>query len=246
MPFSFGQQAGTSYKLLFDFFRKGEIEKIAKGVSIPANDPNNPRLHFIGHGYIKVISRNSEGEEVVYMIYGPGDVFPLLPIVSYISSDIEYVTLSTVKLFSHSQDYAIKQVCSELELSNAMFERSIMQFANAANNMTNLGYKRANERLVYKLLTMCARYGCVHDSQIKIDKIFTHKLIASIIHTSRETVTRELDKLRKKGYIKTIDHSLIVLDIDGLHSELEKPIVPTIMQRIKAKKQCKKHEASAS
>ena len=233
-----------SYSALFNLFRSGEVQSFPKNRDISSTYARPGKmLHFVGRGYLKVATQDPAGDEAVYLIYGPGDVFPLLPIVEYYSNDISYVALSQLKLYSLPQEEVMQKVCSNLDLSNAMFEKTLSQFATAANNIANLSYKKASDRLIYKLLTMCARYGCLHGEEILIDKIFTHKLIASIIHTSRETVTRELEKLRKKGLVKTSEHQIVVVDFNKLNAELEKPITPYIMKIIASKKQCKKHDA---
>ena len=228
---------------LHQFFRCGETNSCQKGATLDmASKKNKGRIFLIGHGYISISSAGPDGRETTHIIYGPGDIFPLLPAVEKSNRALNYYALTKVHMYGLEQHEAFSKITNSLTLSNAMLERVMLQFANAANNITNLGYKRANDRLIYCLLSLGARFGCRHNDGVHISKVFSHRLLSSMIHTSRETVTREFHALRKKNLISVKDREVILPDAGELSSELNSSVSPYILSRLTCKKECRKHE----
>jgi CRP-like cAMP-binding protein len=83
----------------------------------------------------------------------------------------------------------------------------------------NLEYRTVRERLISFLLTMSIRFGKKTIMGTTINVPLRQQDIASSINASRETTSRELTALEKKGLITT--PGLIVLrDIEKLKSHL--------------------------
>jgi CRP-like cAMP-binding protein len=94
---------------------------------------------------------------------------------------------------------------------------------------------KANERLVYRLVILSARFGQKRGDQIRLDKLFTHSLIGSTINLTRETVSREFERLMHKGLVDSVDHEIVINDINKLHEELGNPISEYLWRLLEAK-----------
>jgi hypothetical protein len=86
---------------------------------------------------------------------------------------------------------------------------------------TTLGHKqeaigtfaatRHVERVRRKLLQLARSYGRVGPDGIRIDFPLSHTLLAEMIGSSRETVTRALDELQRRGFVARRGHKYRLL-----------------------------------
>lgn len=84
-------------------------------------------------------------------------------------------------------------------------ERVVDQFSFALRQkqeaIANLTSPRHVERVRRKLLQLGQSYGHVVRDGIRIDFPLSHALLAQMIASSRETVTRALDELERSGFV---------------------------------------------
>jgi CRP/FNR family cyclic AMP-dependent transcriptional regulator len=75
----------------------------------------------------------------------------------------------------------------------------------------NFAYTRHVERVRRKLLQLAESYGRVVQGGIRIDFPVSHALLADMVGSSRETVTRALDELQQAGFVARRGHSYRLL-----------------------------------
>jgi biotin operon repressor len=75
----------------------------------------------------------------------------------------------------------------------------------------NFAHTRHIERVRGKLLQLAASYGRVARDGIRIDFPLSHTLLAEMIGSSRETVTRALDELQRSGFVARRGHTYRLL-----------------------------------
>ena len=80
------------------------------------------------------------------------------------------------------------------------------------------------ERVVSFLLTMVQRFGTEHPNGAQINVVLRHQDIASSINASRETTTRELAYLERKGLVGKEGPYIILRNIEQLKAQLAKPV----------------------
>jgi CRP-like cAMP-binding protein len=62
-----------------------------------------------------------------------------------------------------------------------------------------------------KLLQLARSYGRVGRDGVRIDFPISHSLLAEMVGSSRETVTRALDELQRAGFVARSGHSYRLL-----------------------------------
>jgi CRP/FNR family transcriptional regulator, cyclic AMP receptor protein len=75
----------------------------------------------------------------------------------------------------------------------------------------NFAHTRHVERVRRKLLQLAESYGRVVQDGIRIDFPVSHTLLADMIGSSRETVTRALDELQRAGFVTRQGHTYRLL-----------------------------------
>jgi CRP/FNR family cyclic AMP-dependent transcriptional regulator len=84
----------------------------------------------------------------------------------------------------------------------------------------NLEYRTVRERLVSFLLTMAERFGEISKEGTIINVPLRHQDIASSINASRETASRELSNLERRGWIETKRSHIVLKDVASLEDYL--------------------------
>ena len=84
------------------------------------------------------------------------------------------------------------------------------QYQIHSERILNLQYRSVRERLVSFILTMSLRFGTKTNDGILVDVPLKQQDIASSINASRETTSRELSVLERKGLISN-HHSYILI-----------------------------------
>lgn len=72
------------------------------------------------------------------------------------------------------------------------------------------------QRLAGLLLSLAGRHGSQHDGGIEVALPLSQQELASLAGTSRATVARALGNWRKRGFIRTSQRHMTLIDLPGL------------------------------
>lgn len=199
----------------------GQLHTIAykKGDLIVQPERENTQCYIIRDGLIKAYTINRLGEEEVQAIYGKGELFPLLWIIDQENTTFYFQALSDCSVAAMPQ-VTLSRLSTENEhLANLMLRRVMQQFAVYVDRINNLAFKYGRERVAYCLLDIAVRFGQENASQVITLPRFSQQDIAAIIHTSRESVNRELSRFEKLGAIQVSKGRITILDSNLLRQE---------------------------
>jgi CRP/FNR family transcriptional regulator len=76
------------------------------------------------------------------------------------------------------------------------------------------------EQIILLLIRLCKSNGERKDEVFKLTTQFTNRELANMIGTSRETVSRTINQLKKKDYIMQDEEGFYLLDREALKQEL--------------------------
>jgi CRP-like cAMP-binding protein len=205
-----------------DFFRSGRPQRAYKGEIVSGWENELAYVYFIEKGFIKAYSVSSEGGELIHLIYGPGEVFPLSWACTGIQREDYYQALSDSLLFKIPLWHFLKFSKSSIATSNALAELLAHQLNSLNDRLSNLEYKKPSQRLAYRLLFLASRFGYKQNDWIVIEGPFTHQLIANTINLARETVSREIASMEYDGILRQVNHGIIIKDLPELRTKLGK------------------------
>jgi Crp-like helix-turn-helix protein len=95
--------------------------------------------------------------------------------------------------------------------ADTLFEQLAQTLARKHEALGNFAHTRHIERVRRKLLQLAQSYGHVAADGIRIDFPVSHTLLADMIGSSRETVTRSLDELQRAGFVVRCGHTYRLL-----------------------------------
>lgn len=195
-----------------------------KGQIIYTFDDQNT-FYLIKSGYIKRYLIANDGALGVQSIYGPGYFFPLTPVFSTLfdqninrgAETYYYQTMTPVQIYCIENSVLAEKVKEYPLLYKDLLFESGRRLQSNIQQLENVSFRHADRRLAHQLVYFARQFGEKTDSGTKISLPLTQQDLADILSLTRETVSREMSKLKNKQLIIPGQY-IIVPDIDKLQS----------------------------
>lgn len=177
---------------------------------MPGDDANS--VYVVESGRVKIVRTTANGSESIIGIRNPGDLFGELTWMS----DGARRTTSAVALdpgfVARIDAVQFERRLRDDVVVSAAFARGMsLRLASVERELTELAGKSVPGRLVDVLGRLAADHGVREaDGTLRIALSLTHKDLADLIGTSRETLTKELSVLADVGLLR-VSHREIVL-----------------------------------
>lgn len=193
-------------------YRKGEF------IIRPGEAP--PGVFYIEQGLVKAYDITKYGEENLLIIRKEQEIFPLIWAVTGLERNIIYQAMTPTTVWRLSRKDYVNYLDSNADAISVVLEMTIEMYRIHSERIINLEYRTVRERLISFLLTMAHRFGSETEESTLINVPLRQQDIASSINASRETTSRELSALEKKGLIKTSPQAIYLKDVEKLRSYL--------------------------
>lgn len=204
---------------LLDLFHQGTSLSYKKGEYIIRPGESPPGIFYIDSGIVKAYDITKYGEENMLIMRKQHEVFPLIWAITGQDRHVIYEALSPTKVWRVDRDKFLKLIRDDPGVLAPLLDMTVEMYRIHSERIINLEYRSVRERLISFLLTMSQRFGKKTIMGVTINVPLRQQDIASSINASRETTSRELTALEKKGLIST--PGLIVLkDVEKLKSYL--------------------------
>lgn len=193
-------------------FSKGTKLKYDKGEFIirPGDAPSG--VFFIESGIVKAYDITKYGEENLLIIRKEHEIFPLIWAITGVERHIIYQALNPTTVWRLSREDYLAHIDSSPEATAALLAMSVEMYRIHSERIINLEYRTVRERLISFMLTMSRRFGKETADGMLLDVPLRQQDIASSINASRETTSRELSALEKKGLIATTPQYIVIKD----------------------------------
>lgn len=207
---------------LVDFFRTQGFKVTYRkdDFIIRAEEPPTG-VYYILEGLVKAYDFTRYGEENLLIIRKDHELFPLIWAITGQERQINYRALTPVTMLRVPREEFIKFVHHSPDVLAPLIDMTIEMYRLHSERIINLEYRTVRERVISFLLTMAQRFGTEAASGgITIEAPLRHQDIASSINASRETTTRELALMERKGLITKNGPNFVLVDPVKLQSFL--------------------------
>jgi CRP/FNR family transcriptional regulator, cyclic AMP receptor protein len=204
-----------------DLFRKhGKQLTYAKGEFIirPGDVPSG--VFFIESGLVKAYDITKYGEENLLIIRKSGEIFPLIWAITGQERHVIYESLSPTVVWQLKREKFTKLTREYPSVTYSLLSMTVEMYRIHSERIINLEYRSVRERLISFLLTMAQRFGKRSNGGMLIKVPLRHQDIASAINSSRETTSREMVALERKGLLTNEQTYITLKDIKKLRSFL--------------------------
>lgn len=171
-------------------------------------------VYFIIEGWVKIRTYNLEGKEVTLNIIGKGELFGEMAALDEAPRSTDVITLTTTVIGSMPAQDFLKLIQTEplagLRLSQLMARR-----LRQVNRRLRLRESDSQSRVADTLLFLAEGQGKKGQTGTEIPNL-PHRELSSLSGLARETVTRVLTRLEKKGLIKRDQEVICIPDVSAL------------------------------
>lgn len=193
-------------------FRKGEY------IVRPGEYPSG--VFYINEGIVKAYDITKYGDENLLIIRKEHEVFPLIWALTGQERQVIYEALAPTVVLKIDREILLDFVHQQPDALAPLLDMTLEMYRLHSERLINLEYRSVRERLISFLLTMASRFGHETNDGLLIALPLKHQDIASSINSSRETASRELSALERKGLLKNEQSQILLLDVAGLENHL--------------------------
>lgn len=208
-------------ELLDTFFKAHTRLQYKKGETIirPEDDPSG--VFLIEWGFIKAYSITKYGEENVLLVRSTGSLFPLIWAFTGEHRQVSYEAMEPTSLWRVSKADYLDFLDKHPDILPVILEMSIEAYRKHSERVMTLCYRTARERIISFLVVNSRSFGEKNkDGSITIKAPYKQSDIASSVNATRETTSREINALKKKGMLTTDNGFITVHDLEQLKSFL--------------------------
>ncbi len=203
---------------LLEFFSSYPLISFTKGEVLYRPGDEFTFVYLLKEGLVKQHVLTPQGQDVLFMIYKPDSIFPLLEILG--GQHNRYFWQASTDGFAHkvSLDIFLPLLRSKPQLLLDFATRVARGVDGLLHHMEYVMSARAMQQVTNVLITTAKRFGTPVNGEIRLQ--LTHQDIASQTGLSRETVTRTLTQLKEKELIGHSGRTLIITDLGKLEKNL--------------------------
>lgn len=168
-------------------------------------------IHLIISGDVKILSISADGKEQIVDILGKGDFFCENIFNTTYRSPFNVQAVSNVELLIIDSTKFKEILLSDSDLSLKFLNYFTQRLRDTYLRFSQMMLYKIEERVWYYILNLARKEGVnIGKGIIKIKRP-THQMIATLLGTTRESISRAINKLDSEGYLKQ-SHKEILID----------------------------------
>lgn len=182
-----------------------------KNVIFFEKDEGN-KLFMIEEGHVKITQVNSDGNEVILAIFGPGDFFGEMSMIDEELRSANAIALSEVKLYYLDLNDFIYMIGHNSHFSLNLMKALASRLRISDDSIKGLFLGDARQRIILTIYNLANQMGIKKGKRVTISNLPTQTDLANLSGTSRETLSRTLKKLETDKVIERVEKDIIILD----------------------------------
>ena len=202
-------------KELVAFFSKYNLIKFKKGQVIFKPGEEISGMAFIKSGYVRIYSVTKDGKELTVPMFKPMLFSSVLQTMVGIENKNYFQAISPVEMWVAPKDEAKKFIDENPEIREKLTKMVLSDFIELSNNLQKIIYGDAYTKVASLVYSMVNKSEG-KDKNVEIKFSTPHRMIASMTGLTRETVTLQLLKLQKDGFLSTKGRHLVIKDLQKL------------------------------
>ncbi|GAC1501407.1 MAG: Crp/Fnr family transcriptional regulator [Candidatus Saccharimonadales bacterium] len=204
-----------------DFFRlHGIKQSYRKGDYIIRPGDSPPGVFYIFEGLVRAYDVTKYDEENTLIIRKADEIFPIIWAITGEEHGIIYQTLSPTITWQVERQAFVKFITSHSDALIPLLDMTMEMYRLHGERILTLEYRTVRERIISFLLTMSQRFGRQTDDGLLIEVPLRHQDIASSVNATRETTSREISALERKGLLVNKQSFTLLKDVESLRKHL--------------------------
>jgi CRP/FNR family cyclic AMP-dependent transcriptional regulator len=178
-------------------------------------DPGDT-LYIIATGTVKIVRSTEEGKELLLTLLGPGEVFGELSLLDGEPRSADAVAQESCEVFLLRREDLYSFLRGHPTVAEALLRVLARRLRATDDVLDEAAFLDLPTRLARLLLRLAHVHGRRERDRVVLGLRFTHAEIASMVGSSRESVTRNLKQWEREGLISYRAGLVSLLQPDAL------------------------------
>ena len=208
-----GLLTGTEQSVLSGL---GRMSVFPPGAALCVEGDPATHVFVLMVGWVKILAVTSEGHEMVLALRGDGDIVGELAgeATGYRTATVQ--ATGTVRALIVGHDKFSSFLDSYLGASHAYRRVLTQRWSETAATLRRRSATSGAQRLAFLLLDLAGQHGSETAGGVYIAMPLSQEELASLAGTSRATVTRALGNWRQRGFNRTGQRRITIMDLAAL------------------------------
>jgi CRP/FNR family transcriptional regulator len=207
---------GTSYKsndrALRRFGEAGKCLAFPRRAKVFEESQCSNQVFLISRGWVKLFSTSREGRRMIIRIAGPGDILGLNAALNDLPYEVTAQTLEPAQLIGVPRQELLWLLETFPEVARKAAQVLANQYRELFLDTRRLALCSSASGRLARLLLDWSATAARGKLPRRFTLVFTHEELAHMAGTSRETVTRLLNRFERNHMVERQGASLIILD----------------------------------
>jgi CRP-like cAMP-binding protein len=200
-----------------DFFSQFRIQKFSKGeILIHGGDTPNG-VYFLKNGLVKEYAISKNGDELVVNVFRESAFFPMTCVLNDSLNEYYFEAMTKVDVVCAPREEILNFLDKNPLVVRDLLSRVLRGMDGVLSRTTYLMSGNARNRLVMELVLYAKRFG---KSLTPIMVELSEKELAAQAGLTRETVSREMRKLKQEGLVRVVGKINLIDSVEKLETEL--------------------------
>lgn len=202
-----------------EFFTRYPKREYPKGQILIFADETPEHVYYIVSGRIRCYDVSYRGDEVIVNLFKSPAFFPMSWAINRTPNTFFYKTEIATTVHVVPADEALQFIKDNPDVMLDLLSRLYRGIDGLLGRVVHLMSGSARSRLLYELIIECRRFG-------EADKANHYTLAVSEIDLaarsglSRETVSREMKKMKQDGLVSVSPKGIVVTDMQAIEKKL--------------------------
>jgi len=205
---------------LRSFFAQYPTKEFKKGELLIRASANIPGVFFIENGVIRRYFLSENGEEITLNLYKPHTFLPMSWAIADVPNTHFYEAMTHVTARLAPKEHVLKFLQKEPDVVYDLLRRIYIGMEGLWMHIESLTAGNSYTKLIASLVVLAKRFGEKNAHSLVINLKMSEKDIANYAGMSRETASRELQKLKKEGIVSFDKSILTVHNMQELENRL--------------------------
>ncbi|WP_405205241.1 Crp/Fnr family transcriptional regulator [Aquimarina sp. LLG6339-5] len=193
-----------------------EMKNIDKGSTVELINNDHKSIFFLKKGTVKIIDTTTD---TVKYIVKKGHIFGELSLYD----EQDYIEEQAIAIedciVCYIESFRMKQIMEKHKsLKNGVLKIYGLRIKKLERRLQDLLYKDSTTRIREFVMDYIEEFGEQIEKNVIAKNLLTHKDIANLTNTSRQTVSNTLSILRKEGIIDYNTQSISILNTTKQHT----------------------------
>ena len=187
------------------------VKRFSKNEVVLLEEDSSNYMYVVYSGKVKAVQTSVDGKEHILAVRGKGDFFGEMGILDGKTSPATVIAMEDAEIGLIAKDDFERYLLTDQRFLRQIILLLCSRLRESWLKLKVLSLSEAESRVRAMLKLISDQYGIKDQRGILISLKLTHKDISLYVSLTRETVTRQLDRLLKADEIEILDNKHILL-----------------------------------